>query len=1680
MADRISLAVALRQLGKAPLFEVGFRVTNETIRNLVSLARNGTQRGVCLLILTISGTYAGLYGQCTLQTPAWSGTSACAYSTPLNGVLQNGTIGTIQWTGAGAAYLNETDVTAPSFLPPSSVADQTYGFTITAFDGNGVECANSPLVLNLEVLATPVASLASTSIPTQSAAYDEYFGVSSTFTSCTGEAPLLVTFADGGTMATNPTTAEVAWGVAPPSSVLPLGWSGISHEYPLGFTAVSYTVTNQNGCTDTYQMGVYVGEPTPPEGPITSVTLPCWICADDTVHVPVTSGLDNPPGTLYLINVDDGSTTGTLLHPLPPVLDFYFGQTSCGHNTAVGHQNAFSITVDTYNGCGAGGTVNIAPIRLVDEPVAGFTFSDVDKRLCTTAPPLTVHNTSEGHEITCTVFNNLLATCVPLDTLYWEVDGPTGGATLLPGGVLGSDGGDPSDPSEWELGTNDLQFTFTLPGTYYFELFIGNACGISSRIDSICVAEPSSADFTLTPPSPACYVTDMVVSATDASTLNNTCSGVSYLYSATAQDICGTPASISLTDPGGGTTPNPSWDIGGPGLYNITLQLNDTVCPITYHSESITVQGPPSLTIVPADQTVCDVLSLAAMSVTPVSCDGSPATVTWEYQDETFTTILPIVTGTVFGPITDPVSGIIIITATSGTCPIPAIDTIEVSIASTPPSVNLAALDSSLCGSSVLTLTVDDIPSATYHWSGPGGFAEETTNDTLEIEPGWLPGDYTVYAAVGACSGTSSSVTIDQLLSPALTITGPLQLCPGVASVVLQASGADTYAWTDADGENLSAVADVTVQTPGGEATVIGTLANGCLDSLSVTVESVNTVPDILVTPDTACVDVVIDFTDQTTGATEWEWDFGDAPPNGTAAIETHAYTAAGDYTVTLTINATSDCPVDTSFAIVVTEPTDPSFALVDAVSCSGDLVCITNTSVAVSPTTYTWTIDSEPYATGFAPPCTTLTSGFGTDAEYVVELTTEVPGCPDGSFTDTFTIQPTPVATLGYSWPATSTTCSPLEVTFENLSLANWTVAFGLTDTIFFSEGTEVTPFENGSPVTLSFTAGNTPVTYTAILRTWNECGMDADTIQFTVQPPLVSAFFDAPGPVCAGVDLQFTSQAQGAQTWAWTFGDTTGSNAENPMHSYAGPDTYSVQLNVQGYCGSATWEDEVQVLQPPTASFTLDSDSLCEGTDLTVLTSTLAMTGYSWTFGDGDSSDLTLPVHQYLSDDEYPVTLTVTDAQLPACSHDTTVWVTVLPVPNDSIAVTHGGCDPDTVQFEVFAENSVSYLWDFGDDTPTATQQSPDHLYEGAGMYTATLTSTGPGGCTQVQYVPIAVGQTPLARITNEPVDPCGTPAMLVAAAGVNLAGTSVQWYLDGTFISNTAELATPVVTDGEHSLLLLNVLGGCSASDSIFFRTELLPIADFTVGPLACQGTNTDVVNTSANTLNYWWTWVGPDSVPQHQNGDISTIVFQTNGDYTVTLEVTGAGGCQATLSQFQAVSWLPAPVFGAQLAPECGRLVFSVPHAEDSTGIGYEWNFGGGAWVQGQPGPHDFADATGTRFNTCLRLSNDQGCVSEGCAPVFVEPCVWVPNSFSPNGDGINDAFIPVVRPLQYLVRWVVLDRWGEKLFTTTDPNRTWDGTYEGNPCMNDVYVWQATVLNADGIDEHYSGHVSIVR
>jgi gliding motility-associated-like protein len=91
-------------------------------------------------------------------------------------------------------------------------------------------------------------------------------------------------------------------------------------------------------------------------------------------------------------------------------------------------------------------------------------------------------------------------------------------------------------------------------------------------------------------------------------------------------------------------------------------------------------------------------------------------------------------------------------------------------------------------------------------------------------------------------------------------------------------------------------------------------------------------------------------------------------------------------------------------------------------------------------------------------------------------------------------------------------------------------------------------------------------------------------------------------------------------------------------------------------------------------------------------------------------------------------------------------------------------------------------------------------------------------------------------------------------------------------------------------------------------------------------------------------------------------------------------------------------------------------------------------------------------------------------------------VHIPNSFTPNGDGVNDVFAPVVRdavPGSY--RLTIFDRWGQEQFTSTDTALGWDGNIGGTAAKQDVYVWRLEVLGVRNTEtQERIGHVTLLR
>jgi PKD repeat protein len=238
-------------------------------------------------------------------------------------------------------------------------------------------------------------------------------------------------------------------------------------------------------------------------------------------------------------------------------------------------------------------------------------------------------------------------------------------------------------------------------------------------------------------------------------------------------------------------------------------------------------------------------------------------------------------------------------------------------------------------------------------------------------------------------------------------------------------------------------------------------------------------------------------------------------------------------------------------------------------------------------------------------------------------------------------------------------------------------------------------------------------------------------------LNPPPAVDFTATPTLGGAPLSVQFTSLVTNTvTTYAWDFGDGQSSSAAQPAHSYSAAGVYTVTLTVSGPGGSATKRRSscITVTNTPTSPTAAFSASPTTGAaPLTVSftnQSTGTITGYTWSFGDGQSSSAANPSHQYTAPGVYTVALTASGAGGSAVETKSG-YITVQAAPVAAFSASPmTGAAPLPVQFTDASTGTITgWQWSFGDGGQSS-EQHPAHTYQTPGGYTVTLTVSGPGG--------------------------------------------------------------------------------------------------------------------------------------------------------------------------------------------------------------------------------------------------------------------------------------------------------------------------------------------------------------
>jgi gliding motility-associated-like protein len=279
--------------------------------------------------------------------------------------------------------------------------------------------------------------------------------------------------------------------------------------------------------------------------------------------------------------------------------------------------------------------------------------------------------------------------------------------------------------------------------------------------------------------------------------------------------------------------------------------------------------------------------------------------------------------------------------------------------------------------------------------------------------------------------------------------------------------------------------------------------------------------------------------------------------------------------------------------------------------------------------------------------------------------------------------------------------------------------------------------------------------------------------------------------------------------------------------------------------------------------------------------------------------------------------------------------------------------------------------------------------------------------------------------------------------------------------------------------------NPITGCVRSLDQDITLSESPEVGFTVadndGCVVFDALFSDTVNLPGSSL----LWNFGDGQTSNQPGTVDHQ-YNEGGCYDVSLTVTAPNGCSSTVvyEDYVCVYEVPFAAFIAvsDTMPTTDPVFEFINNSVNA--YTYLWDFGDGNTSVATNPIYTFGEEPTSHVVT-LYAYNEVGCYDSTffTVVVFEELLFYVPNSFTPDDNATNDVFLPVMTSgfNRSSYRFTIFNRWGEEVFTTTDPEAGWDGTYRGNDAQTGVYTWKITfsALQNDDAFEHV-GHVNLLR
>lgn len=278
-------------------------------------------------------------------------------------------------------------------------------------------------------------------------------------------------------------------------------------------------------------------------------------------------------------------------------------------------------------------------------------------------------------------------------------------------------------------------------------------------------------------------------------------------------------------------------------------------------------------------------------------------------------------------------------------------------------------------------------------------------------------------------------------------------------------------------------------------------------------------------------------------------------------------------------------------------------------------------------------------------------------------------------------------------------------------------------------------------------------------------------------------------------------------------------------------------------------------------------------------------------------------------------------------------------------------------------------------------------------------------------------------------------------------------------------------------------IELTDGCSNSsfDSIKVTVINKPLVDFSASDtVICAGDSIEFKNESVgiNATVFEWKFGVSQSAVENP-----VVKYDKAGKYSTSLKVRNDAGCEGDISKVENIEVVEMPKASFTFFPL--NPDFSIPKVDFTNNSqfasSYLWDFGDGTTGTSFNPSKDYGD-TG-RFQVILVATNALGCSSTYTAEVFVRDVfkLYLPNSFSPNVDNLNESYTPKGRGIVHF-EMTILNRWGEIMFETKDMSNTWSGYAPGTTEVvpTGSYPYFIRVIDVNGKIHNFSGSIEIIR